>query len=175
MEGSTQQDQMIDFYAKLFYMNFQGENKDQLSNMIHAVRNFCSCFKDTAYEIKQLQDLYANPILFVLTNFKEHFSDKQASRISIKKTVSQLEWIYFRDTKRNCSLRREYHVDDNKPTRVKHLNLADIIALRGFIKMAVGDIFTDVAIRNSVKLDPMLLPNLMNEPIKQVGVEDFER
>lgn len=173
MEGS-QHEQMIDFYAKLFYTNFQVETKDQLSNMLYACRNFCNCFKDTEKEIAKLQSIYAHPIKFVLENFKEHFSDKQASRMLMKKTVSQLEWIYFRDTRRFTSLRKEYFMDDNKPQRSRHLTLADIIALRGFIKMAVGDVFTEVAIKNSVSLNPMLLPTLMNAPIQQVGVEDFE-
>jgi hypothetical protein len=52
---------------------------------------------------------------------------------------------------------------------MQRITLADVVALRGFVKMAVSDIFTRVVVANSVELDPLLLPQY-GAPVQQVGV-----
>jgi hypothetical protein len=170
MEETNKHDMAIEFYAKLFYTNFQLEGRDQLSNMVHAARNFCTCFENAAHDAEELATLYASPIPYILKKFGLLYSQKNKARMSrVDYTLSQLEWVYWRDSYFYSSLKKEYFADSSKPQMMQRITLADVVALRGFVKMAVSDIFTRVVVANSVELDPLLLPQY-GAPVQQVGV-----
>ena len=49
------------------------------------------------------------------------------------------------------------------------MTLSDIVDVRGYLKIIIGSIFTGMAKKNDVELDPLLLPDVDNKPLGQVG------
>ena len=175
---ATQQELTIDTFVKLFFTNFQVETKDQLKNMVFAVIGFCRCFQNTDEQIKELKMIYNNPLRYIIEKEPSYFSEEQVKRlIKIKQKLGRIEWVYFRDTHRFTKLKKEYYSDENTPKRQKYFSLAESVDVRDYSKLRISEIFVDVAILNSVPLNPMMLPDLagMTNPIKPVGVEDFEK
>lgn len=157
-EKAKPNEMTIDAFVKLFFTNFQFESKDQLKNMVIAARNFCRCFNDTESEIQKLQDLQFKPIEYIIKNDPELFKEKQGKRLlRVKLRLGKIEHVYYRDGKRNRKLKHMYFLDEDKPKIRKYYSLGEIIDIRDFIKDEVSRIFTDVAIKNSVDIDPFLM------------------
>jgi len=128
-----------------------------LSKQLFTVIGFCRCFEANE-EIETLKLLYKDPISFVLKNYDTNFSEKKKIEISIKKTLGQLEWIFYRDSHRFTSLKREYSIDARKPKVTKRILFEDITAIRGYVEMEINKTFIKVVKKNNVNLEPFNLP-----------------
>ncbi len=157
-----------EFYAGLYYFNFQYESKDQLSNMLISAKNFCQCFKDKK-SMKKLDLIYSDPIKYVLDEYEDRFTRNQKKRFRIKMALSSIEFLYVRDGNRTAKLTREYTLDVTKPSSRKFLTLDDIILIRGLVKNSISLIFTSVAVTNDVVFGLDLLPKVN---IKDGGLTD---
>jgi len=134
-----------------------------LSKQIFTLISFCNCFSDnkiTMSKIHHLKELYRDPITFVLKNYKTNFSEKKKFQISIRKTLGQLEWIFFRDSHRFTALKKEYSIDSAKPKINKRITFEDITAIRGYVEMEISEVFTSIIKENNVDLNPLDLPRI---------------
>jgi len=134
-----------------------------LSKQLFTVISFCNCFNDngeTVKHIDELKELYRDPITYVLKKYKTNFSDKKKYQISIRKTLGQLEWIFYRDSHRFTALKKEYSIDSAKPKIHKRILFEDITAIRGYVEMEISEIFTKIIKENNVDLDPLNLPKI---------------
>ena len=132
-----------------------------ISDQLFTIISMCQCFpknKETQKHLKELDDLYRDPIPFVLKKYNTNFSEKKKFQISLRKTVGQLEWIFFRDSHRFTALKKEYSVDSSKPKIMKCITFEDISVIRGYIKRAVAELFIKIIIENNIDLDPLTLP-----------------
>ena len=132
-----------------------------LSKQIFTVISFCNCFssnKTTFAKINILKELYRDPINFVLKKYKTNFSDKKKYQMNIRKTLGQLEWIFYRDSHRFTALKKEYNIDSAKPRVAKRITFEDITAIRGYVEMEISETFTKIIKENNVDLDPLTLP-----------------
>lgn len=132
-----------------------------LSKQLFTVISFCNCFGENSKRyIDELKELYRDPISFVLKKYKTNFSEKKKVEITIKKTLGQLEWIFYRDSHRFTALKREYSIDARKPKITKRILFEDITAIRGYVEMEISEIFTKIIKENNVDLDPLNLPRI---------------
>lgn len=133
-----------------------------LSKQLFTVISFCNCFSNpqTKEHIDELKELYRDPIEYVVSRYKTNFNDKKKYQINIKKTLGQLEWIFFRDSHRFTALKKEYSIDSQKPKQTKKILFEDITAIRGYVEMEISKIFTLVIKENNVDLNPLELPTL---------------
>jgi hypothetical protein len=142
-----------------------------LSKMIFSTLAFANCFVPKAEEpndimldlIKRLNEMYKDPIVYVLKNCDTNFSEKKKVKISIHKTLGQLEWIFFRDSHRFTSLKKKYDIDTGKPKETKGITFEDLSAIRGFIEKEISRIFTEIVKENNVNLEPLQLPSFSNQ------------
>ena len=167
--GNKDFDSTLQFYAKLFFTNFQTESRDQLSNMVSSAISFGEYFDNCEKEIKLLKDVYTDPIKVVMKEYGKSFSPKRKKRLMGGKGLAGLEWIFYRDTRLRTALKKEYYVDEAKPKAYKYMTLSDVIDIRGYLKTIIGVQFTRMAKRNDVPLDPLLLPEVDNKPIMVMG------
>lgn len=176
MPEEATDDPTVDAFVKLFFTNFQMESKDQLKKMLYATDCFCNCFKNTVKERKDLHDMNLDPVTYIWKKDKKYFNPKQFLRLMRgKQKIGRLEWIFWKDTKKNAKLRKEYHKDENTPRRRTFFTLGEIIDIRDFIFKETAQIFAEVARKNSVRINPLYLPDLANLEVRQVGVEDYEQ
>jgi len=166
-------DSTIDALVKQFLTSFNTlvESKDQLTRMIATCESFCNCFPEEVDTLDELKAMFAEPMIYVLSVHGEGFSERKKFRLAIKKSLPLLEWVYYRDTRFRTMLKKEYHIDDDKHKRKKYWMLADIIEMRGYIYRDVWRIFIEVAMRNEVKIDPVLLPDVSVQQITPVSAE----
>ena len=157
------------FYAKLFFTNFQTESREQLSNMVSSGIAFGQYFDNCDAEIKVLNEIYVNPMQVVIKKFKNGFSSKRRRRLMQGKSLAGIEWIFYRDTRYNTPLKKQYYVDEAKPKAFKYMTLSDIVDVRGYLKIIIASQFTAMAKRNDVPLSPFILPDVDNKPLLQVG------
>lgn len=175
MDETSAQAQTIDLLQKIFFINFQENKQNQLTNMICALNCFCEFFNNTDEELAQIKFMHEKPILYVLTKHKNLFTEKQRQRLNINKTIDELEHIYSQDIRFKTLLKKEYYADDNKPMRKRFMLLSDILIIRGNIKMDLFNLFSRVAIKNNVPLKAESLPQIYGGQIQQVGVESYEQ
>lgn len=175
MEKENKLNETLQFYAKLFFTNFQMESREQLSNMVSSAISFGEYFYDEKEdvnncekEVKLLNEIYCDPVKIVLKEFKGAFTPKRKKRLMQGKTLAGIEWIFYRDTRYNTPLKREYYVDEAKP-KSKYVTLQDIVDVRGYLKIIIGKQFTAMAKRNDVAFAPYMLPDIVNQPLAQVG------
>ena len=105
-------DSTLQFYAKLFFTNFQTESREQLSNMVSSSIAFGEHFDNCDDEIKTLTKLFVDPIGVVLKEYPNGFTPKRKTRLIQGKTLAGIEWIFYRDTRYNTPLKKEYYVDE---------------------------------------------------------------
>jgi hypothetical protein len=164
----NQFNQTLQFYAKLFFSNFQADSRDQLSNMVSSAISFGEYFDNCESEISLLNRVYSDPMKVVVLKFGNNFSPKRKRRLMQGKSLSGLEWIFYRDTRFKSPLKKQYYVDEAKPMS-KYMTLGDIIDIRGYLKIIIGSCFTSMVKKNDVPLDPLLLPDIDNKPLVQMG------
>lgn len=161
-------DETIQFYTKLFFINFQTEGRDQLTNMVSGAIAFSECFDDLTTERDKLKDILEKPIQFIQKKYKKKFSQKVLQRWDERFSLSDLEWISYRDTKFRSALKLEYYSDSTRPNR-KYLTLKDVVTLRGYIKVEVANIFSAMVKLKRVSMRPDLLDIADAKPLKAVG------
>ena len=134
-----------------------------ISDQLFTIISMCQCFpknKNTQKYLIELDDLYRDPIPYVLKKYRTNFSDKKKFKICLRKTIGQLEWIFFRDSHRFTALKKEYSIDSAKPKIMKSINFEEIIIIRGYVKRAVAELFIKIIIENNVDLNPLNLPSI---------------
>lgn len=148
-----------------------------LSKQLFTIMSLCQCFPDneaTQKHLIELDNIYRDPITFVLKNYKTNFSEKKKYTISIRKTLGQLEWIFFRDSHRFTALKKEYSIDSAKPKITKSITFEDVSAIRGYVDRAISEIFIKMIIENNVNLNPLNLPTIdggTNSAMALMGLE----
>lgn len=164
VEQESRLEKTIQLYAQKY--NYFDINERMticpLSKMLFTVKAFCNCFNyfDKQKHIKKLEEIYNKPIEFVLKNCKTGFSERKKYTINVKKTLTQLEWIFYRDSHRYTPLKQQYSVDALKPKMSKAITFEDIIAIKGLIEMEISRIFTDIVKVNNVELESLTLPDM---------------
>jgi len=129
-----------------------------LSKMLFTTRSLAKLFDDTAGEIKKLEQLYKDPITFVLKNYDTGFSEKKKVKISIGKTLGQIEWIFYRDSHKFTSLKKVYTIDALKPQMSKSITFEDITAVRGYVEMEINGRYIKIIKDHAVNVAPLNLP-----------------
>ena len=156
----------------IFFINFQNRNPQQHTNMAMTLKSFCEFFEGTKAYTKEIDLMYMNPIKYIIEKHPNHFSLKMKKRIDIKKTLANLDWIFYRDTSITSKLNKEYTQDIMKSIASrKMVLLAEIIDILGLIKGDLYKILVDVSVANRVDLSidmPILPPNV----IAQAGIQD---
>ena len=134
-----------------------------LSDQLFTIISLVKCFPETdetKNHLLKLDQLYKDPITFVLKKYETNFSEKKKYQISIRKTLGQLEWIFFRDSHRFTALKKEYSIDSSKPKITKSITFEDVSAIRGYVKRAIAEVFIKIIIENNVDLNPLNLPQI---------------
>lgn len=159
-------------------MSGKFNQKESLQNMINFGENFFYCFEDTDSELRIYKNIFADPITYVLKNYPECFySEKQKSRLMfLRCPLPSLEAIYYRDTERHSVLQnKKYYSEADKPQQLRSMTHQELIVLRGCVKRALFQLFTQVRIRNSVEIKTSLLPDIKEmDKIGAVGVDKYE-
>ena len=142
-----------EFFAKLYYNRSAVVSPNQVSGMLRAVISFCKCFSDTDKEVNVLQDLFFDPIKYVVDNYGVYMPERVKKRLIFKKSLSKLEWIYFRDGQARTQLNKQYYFDVMHPKFNKVLYFEDIVELREWLIIAIDDVFVKVAMREGFSLN----------------------
>jgi hypothetical protein len=161
-------DETIQFYTKVFFLNFQTESRDQLTNMVSSAIAFSDCYEDLNKEKKQLKLIMDEPIENIKKMYYKKFPRNTLDRWDNNFTLADLEWISFRDTRFQTRLKTEYYSDGTRPTR-QFLTLKDVVTLRGYLKVQIASIFSAMVKKKHVNLRPSLLDSFDNKPISAVG------
>ena len=156
-----------EFFAKLYYNRSAVVSPNQVSAMLRAVICFCKCFKNTDDEVKTLESIFFDPINHVVKNYGDYLSERTKKRLNFKKSLSKLEWIYFRDGQNRTQLNKQYYFDVQHPKFNKILYFEDIVELREWLIIAIDNIFVKVAMREGFSLD-------FDISAYQVGVKQVE-
>lgn len=154
-----------DFYAGLFYYNFQVEGRNQLSNMLLSAKNFAKCFdeKDIGNSLNSISSF---PIKYIVDAFPERFRKDQKKRFCYHLSLYSIEHLYFRDGGTiNAKLTREYPLNVAKPSSRQFMTLDDIIIIWGLLKDSVSELFTQVANKHNIEFDLNLLPKSNNRGV----------
>jgi len=163
VENDSRLEQTIQLLAQKYnYFDMNSSIlKFPLCDQISTLTSLCRCFpanKETQKHVDILDYIYLDPVIFVLKNFKTNFSDKKKYKMSMGKTLTQLEWITFRDGKFKTALNKEYSIDSAKPKMMKSITYDDIVSILGLVKRGIGNIFIDVIVENNINLNPLNLP-----------------
>jgi hypothetical protein len=137
-----------EFFAKLYYNRCATFSPSQVSGMLRAVIGFCRCNKGTDHEIIKLEAIAENPIKHVLDIYGSEFTEKKKKRLDFKKTLSQLDWLYYRDASLRTPLNKEYFFDLDTPHFDKKLRFEDIIEIRERVAESIDKTFTLIAQKN---------------------------
>jgi len=157
---------------KVFFLNFQHRNPQQHTNMAMALRSFCEFFEGTGKQVKEIDEIYKDPIAYTIKKQREHFTPKVKKRIKIKKTLSNLDWIFFRDTCLNSKLNHTYSQNITKArAKRKSIMLSEIIDILGFIKGDLYKILVEVAVKTNTSMD-IDLTALAPKTTERVGITD---
>ena len=156
-----------EFFAKLYYNRSAVVSPNQVSSMLRAVISFCKCFDDTDKEVKTLQSLFFDPISFVVENYGDYMNERTKKRLKFKKSLSKIEWLYFRDGQVRTGLNKQYYFDIQRPMQDKILYFEDIVELREWLIIGIDDIFVKIAKNKGFSLNFNV--DAYNAKIMQVG------
>lgn len=142
-----------EFFSKLYYNRSAISSPDQVQGMARAVIGFCKCFKNTEPQQQILTRLIREPIKLVLEFHKENFSEKDARRLMIQKTLPELDWVFYRDSKFPTKLNKQYFFDAERPDFNKKLFYYDLANILGLSKLTIDDVFCEVVSKNNFDLN----------------------
>lgn len=168
--SQTISDQTVQSVIKLFFFNFQHRNPQQHTNMAVALKSFCEFFDDTEKFIKKVDLIFVDPIEYIIKTRPKHFSKKVIKNIKINKTLSNLDWIFFRDTCLTSKLNHYYAKNSTKSrAKRKKILLSHVIDILGFIKSDLYKMLVEVAVMSNTSMD-LDLTMLMPKTNEQVGM-----
>lgn len=168
----TISDQTVQSVIKLFFFNFQHRNPQQHTNMAVALKSFCGFFENTEKYVKKVELIYTNPIEYIIKTRPKHFNKKVIKNIKINKTLSNLDWIFFRDTCLTSKLNHTYSKNTTKSrAKRKKIILSQVIDILGFIKGDLYKILVEVAVKTNTSMD-LDLSALAPRVSEQVGLKD---
>jgi len=146
-------DKTVTSILKYFFYNFQFRSPQQHTNMIMTLRSFCKQFDGTEDYVEQIDKMHKDPIGYIIKKYPDFFDVRVQKRIDIKKTLSNLDWIFFRDTSVTSRLNQEYSQDTTKSVASrKVITLSEVIDVLGLVKGELYDILIEVVIRHHVTM-----------------------
>lgn len=137
-----------EFFSKLYYNRSAIPSIDQVQGMTRAVLGFCKCFKNTEKEQAVLNRLINEPIAVILEKYKTNFVDKDFIRLKFKKTLPELDWVFYRDSRFPTKLNKQYFFDADRPSFNKKMFFHDLANILGLVKVYVDEIYSEVASKN---------------------------
>ena len=154
-------------FIKLNQKNYE----NPLSKMLFEVKAFADCFTNTKKGKTKLDEIYKDPIKFICETYSELYSPKKKARISIHKSLPEIEWMYYRDAHRFTKLNKKYYMDQGKVRTNKYVTFADLSGLKGHIEKEIAIIFNKVVKDNNIALDPLVFPTVDNKEVNKIGTD----
>ncbi len=158
---------------KLWFWNFQNPSLQQFTNLYHAtiaiLQFFTGTEKKFETEIIELNSLYFHPI----SNLQQKYSELTVSKNVVDWNISQLEWCYFRDTRRANKLGKEYYPDDHKRQEMKKITLGEMITSLSLFKLELFKIIIKILVETKFNIFIALPTGTM--PLEQLRSDDFEK
>lgn len=166
----TISDTTIQSIIKIFFFNFQNRSPQQHTNMAMTLKSFCESFNDTENYVKEIMEVYTDPVKYVIEKHPDFYSLKVQKRMKIKKSLANLDWMFFRDTCLASKLSKEYSQDVRKSFGSRQrITLSEVIDILGLLKADLYSILVDVASQTNTTLE-MDLSRLTPNVVEQVGV-----
>ncbi len=137
-----------EFFAKIYFARSGVPAYDQTLGITLAVLGFVRCFKETDEEQQIINDLINDPISVILKKYRTNFSDKDFRRLQFKKTLSELDWLFYRDSRYPTKLNKQYFFDADRPSFSKKFFFYDLANILGMVKFYLNEIYSGVASKN---------------------------
>lgn len=141
-----------------------------ISKLLFTTMAFCKCFDNTDSEYKELETIYKDPIAYTLKQHPTAFSGKSKYKMTVQKTLGQIEWIFYRDSHRYTKLKQQYFSDSNKPRESKSITFDDISAIRGYVEMDVQRLMIKIIKKNNVDVSQIVFPTADDKILDDLGV-----
>lgn len=160
--------QTIQSIYNLWFMNFQNSCLGQYVNLFALTNTILNYFnKDGKYdaEISEVMKIFVDPVTYYKEKFPTILSRKKIQRFR----VSQLDWLYYRDTKFQSKLGKVYFIDSRRSRDKKEIWLNEVIDIVAFVKIDLSRIIYKVMMENNVTLDIPFIPT--GTELKQLGAK----
>lgn len=163
----------IESIMQNFFYDFNKRSQAQHSNLIKHLEAFIIAYSDlnNPHYMGKLKALKYSPIDYFLACEPNVFTDQEIRYLDASFSLSDLDFIYFRDSSFLNNLKRSYMAQYSKSfRRVKKINLSQIALVLNFVR---GECYKDL-VRFSTEKHfsiSVYLPETQTVQVNQAGYQ----